>query len=151
MAYSVDVPSESRDWVVATRHAEGASVVMEMLPADVDPHEWEELITNLAILGSDLDTYVESWLSMQSQSGAIVSGDETAPDGARIISYTSPDESAIWKFTEGLDGVYGISYQSRSPTPLSQDWSRRIRAAKLLEVREQEHKPTPHPDALGGS
>lgn len=79
-----------------------------------------ELVTTTINFNIPLDDHVNFWGNGLTKAGAKITRSERLPDGSILIAYESPNENVLWRYFQGPDGTYGLSYQTRPQTEDSQ-------------------------------
>lgn len=117
MMYSLDLKKDQKKWGVGSRTASGNVFVMELVSEGQTIQKWDELLTNMVLLGQEVGPYVAQWqkLLMEKMPGLYMD-EEILPDRSMIVRYRSADESGVWRFTQGVDGVYALCYLSKTGT-----------------------------------
>jgi hypothetical protein len=116
MAVGLSLDKDPRRWAIAAPPQGGPQgILLEMTPGQ-PISSWDELSTNTIVFGQKLDQYVDAWAKGLSNSGVEITLDKKLPDGSRWIEYKSSQEKGMWRWFQGPDGVYGISYQTRPQT-----------------------------------
>lgn len=136
MGWSMDLSHDARQWMTATSSGNEDSLLMETLPESHAIESWTEMITNIFVLGATVNGYVDLWRARLAASGAIIIFDRETPDGSRFARYSSTEESGVWKFSQGPDGVYGVSYQMRptaAQAAIPAGWAQAVALSLLIE------------------
>lgn len=129
-------PKEDKgtNWQIAHQTASPAFFLMELTPNGSDPKNWNELVTTTVTFNAETNKYVDAWAGRLQGAGAKLTAAQRLPDGSILIAYTSPNENGIWRYIQGADATYGLSYQTRPSTEDAQKkaiWENILRAASL--------------------
>jgi hypothetical protein len=126
---------QNTNWQAAHQAASPAFFLMELTPNGTDPKNWNELVTSTVTFNVELDKYMDAWVGQLQGAGAQLTGAQRLPDGSILIAYTSPSENGIWRYIQGPDATYGLSYQTRPSTEDAQKkaiWEKILRSASLV-------------------
>jgi hypothetical protein len=136
MMYSLDLKKDDRRWGVGNRTSSGSVFVMELVSEGQSMQSWNELLTNMVVLGQEVGTYVSQWqqLLLEKMPGIFME-EEILPDRSIIVRYKATDESGVWRFAQGEDGVYALCYLSRDKeqgAPRLEMWEKMIKSSPLI-------------------
>lgn len=136
MMYSLDLKKDTKKWGVGSRSATGSVFIMELVSEGQSIESWNELLTNMVVLGQDMGSYVARWqqLLMEKMPGLYMD-EEILPDKSMIVRYRSADERGVWRFVQGVDGVYALCYISKSkeqPDDRMTFWENLIKSSPLI-------------------
>lgn len=145
MACSMDMSHDSRRWVTVNSSGNEGSLLVEMLPDGQLPDSWRELVTITVAFDSQVSAHVDAWRARLAAVGARIASDRELPDGSRLVRYASSDESGVWKFTQGPDGVYGVSYQWRPNQGEAppRAWLLAVESSSLVKNSSAQEPPSP--------
>jgi hypothetical protein len=137
MALTLDIVQDPRDWRIAGQPESNTTYILAELTPNGEPVEsWNELSTSIIVFQRTLKEYVEPWAQSLERAGATILENQILEDGSQLVRYSSSDENGIWRFLQGPDAVYGISYQTRpkSENPQTLElWKGIIRQVGLVQ------------------
>jgi hypothetical protein len=114
MAMGLDMGRDTTEWRLAgTPEGSRVSILSEMIPVGDSVESWEEMVTSIVVFGQGLDIYCDNWTKSLEEAGAKITENTTLPDGSRWVRYNASGENGSWRFIQGPDAIYGISYQTR--------------------------------------
>jgi hypothetical protein len=122
MSVRLKLGEDGRNWNMETVDGSGGVILLEMVPEGEEVSNWNELSSYLVVFRAELAPYLDGWTSGLSGQGVTIKETRTLDDGSVMVEYTSEDENGLWRFFQGPDGVYGVSYQTR---PATEDWRRK--------------------------
>lgn len=136
MMYSLDLKKDTKKWGVGSRTSTGNVFIMVLFSEGQSIESWDELLTNMVVLGQDMGSYVASWqqLLMEKMPGLYMD-EEVLPDKSMIVRYRSADESGVWRFVQGVDGVYALCYISKNKEQTADRmtfWENLIKSSPLI-------------------
>lgn len=143
MAVSLPISKDPAKWKIGHAAGNRNSILMEIVPEGEEVSSWNELSTNTIFFGASADEYASQWKAGLQLAGASITEEETLPDGSIWVTYSSPSENGSWRYIQGPDGVYGVSYQTR---PATEDPQRvQIWRGILREAALQSNPQLPSP------
>ena len=114
MMYALDLKQDDKKWILGNRFSTAGVLAMELVPEGQTHTSWKEMLTNMVIFDIPLRTYVDMWKSALSKNAPTISlTEEGGGEDTVIVRYKSADEQGIWRFVQGGDGVYAMSYQAK--------------------------------------
>jgi hypothetical protein len=141
-AVSLQMGKDPKKWEIGFGAGNRMSILMEMVPEGEKVENWNELSTNMVLFGAPVSEFTARWKAGLESAGAKILEEEVLPDGSIWIVYQSSQENGRWRYLQGPDGVYGVSYQTR-PSTEDQDrveiWREILREASLQQ--NPHHKP----------
>lgn len=134
MSVLLKMGEDSKKWKIGHGSTTPFGVLVEMIPEGESVSEWNEMSTSIILLGMPKKIYLKNWKEGLLKAGAKIIKEENLPDGSFLMTYSSSEENGTWRYIEGLDGLYGVSYQTRPTTeaPLRlKIWEKILRDATL--------------------
>lgn len=136
MMYSLDLKKDAKKWGLGSRTSMGNVFIMELVTEGQSIQTWSELVTNMVVLEQQMGEYVSKWqqLLMKKVPGLYMD-EEILSDQSMIVRYRSADESGVWRFTQGADGVYALCYVSKNDEGAKERvkfWESLIKASPLI-------------------
>jgi len=116
MAVSLKMSDDSKKWKMGFGHGNPLRIIMELVPEGEVVESWNELSTNIILFDIPVEIYLKRWKEGMESAGAKIVKEETLSDGSFLVAYSSPDENGLWRYFQGPDGIYGVSYQTRPST-----------------------------------
>ena len=114
MAVGMNLKTDPKKWRMAgPPEGNEKFISSEVLPSGEDIGNWRELSTSIVVFNANLAKYEEAWASSLQETGATILERKPMGDGSLWIKYRSAEENGMWRFFQGPDGVYGISYQTK--------------------------------------
>jgi len=136
MMYSLDLKKDEKKWGLGSKASVGNVFIMELVTEGQSMQTWSELVTNMVVLEQQMGEYVSKWqqLLMKKVPGLYMD-EEILSDQSMIVRYRSADESGVWRFTQGADGVYALCYVSKTGEGTKERvkfWENLIKSSPLI-------------------
>jgi len=138
MTFEVDIDKvTSSKWKVVRERNSPEGLNYSYIPVPENDDNYTQQITKVVGINTDLQTYLNRWIMGLSVAGATVTTQTIPEEKSVLVVYKTRQENGFWKFSEGVDGTYGIGYCFRPERCEAKDIEQWIKTLKEIRLTEQ--------------